>query len=107
MALHLARRRLKELGLYGPLAIEWRGRRGGAFRAVSVGLVASALGARAAHGCGMAWARECAGAAASVCGGAEREGAREGAGADRGRRRRARHRDAGLSEEVGRSMSMT
>ena len=64
--------RLKELGLYGPLAIEWRG---GAFRAVSVGLVARALGARAAHGCGVAWAREwagaCAGAAASVCGGAE------------------------------------
>ena len=41
-------RRLKELGLYGPLAIEWRD---GAHRAVSAQLVALALGATTGDVC--------------------------------------------------------
>ena len=41
-------RRLKELGLYGPLAIEWRD---GAHRTASLQLVALALGATTGGGC--------------------------------------------------------
>ena len=61
--------RLKELGLYGPLAFEWRG---GALRAVSMALVARALGARVGPDWGE-WTRErvvaSARAVARACGG--------------------------------------